>query len=666
MLLLAASLFFVPHYEVTRTPDVVTPNPAVAIATAKGNAYVVTSVQGTQFLSRFDPEGNLVYQVTPMPGAVWFEGTAVDSAGNVYAAVVDSTPVNPPAVFVAKIGPSGNVLFTHPLPAQVGAVMVTAIAVAADGSMYLTGDTYPQGVATTPGAWISNTQAAPGLMNAVAMKLSPAGQLVYATFLDGSAQTGTLYADGTAIAVDGLGNAYIGGTTNDPGFPTTSGAYQATCCAADTPGAFLVKLNPAGSAALYATWLPGESPISIVPGAGGDVTLAWSGANGTTIGTAQLSAANQLSGVVTTSLAFLSPPTGEGSVAAAPDGQGNILVTGKLAPIDLASSEDAFSSGSNFVAVVRAADGALLYSSRLPNGAGGTGIAPDGSGGFVILGTDDGSTDNRTLTMLTRFSPASGPQPAVVGVANVAGDAVSAGLAPGEIVAIYGAGLGPQPGVYGAFVGGQLPMNLGGTEVYVNGLPAPILYAADDQVNAIVPFEIAGSESLSIQLQVDGALSNTARLPELAAEPAIFATLKTGSVKAGEAVALNQDQTANSQQNPAQLGSIVTIWVNGAGLLTPVPPDGTQAPFGVTPVLPVTVQASLGPSPAMIYPPPPYNWVDCEVLYVGGAPGEAAGLVQIDFQLPATTLAPGPFGEVPIQVTVGEVSAISNIWTPPM
>jgi hypothetical protein len=240
-----------------------------------------------------------------------------------------------------------------------------------------------------------------------------------------------------------------------------------------------------------------------------------SGSDGAIVVTAQLSAANTVSGLVNTSFASLSPPPGNGQVAATPDGPGNILVTGELAPANLPVSNGALRNGANFVAIVSAADGALLYASRLPNGAGGIAIAPDGSGGFVVMGTDSGFFDNRMLTMLTRSVPASGPQPSAVGVTNAAGDAVSEGLVPGEKVAIFTAPASVPKKAYPALsVDGQLPLTLGGTEVFVNGTRAPILYASYDQANAIVPFEIAGSEAVNVQLQVNGQWSNTARCPK--------------------------------------------------------------------------------------------------------------------------------------------------------
>ena len=107
----------------------------------------------------------------------------------------------------------------------------------------------------------------------------------------------------------------------------------------------------------------------------------------------------------------------------------------------------------------------------------------------------------------------------------------------------------------------------------------------------------------------------------------------------------------------------MTIFVNGAGLLTPVPADGTPAPIGPIPVLPVTAQASYTAWPPFVYGYLTADWINCEVLYAGAAPGEVAGLLQINFRLPAAP-APGPFGEIPIQVTVGGQTTISGIWTP--
>lgn len=121
--------------------------------------------------------------------------------------------------------------------------------------------------------------------------------------------------------------------------------------------------------------------------------------------------------------------------------------------------------------------------------------------------------------MLTRFSPDTTAAPAIIGMANPAEGSVSEGLAPGEMVPIYGTDLGPDPGVVAAFSNGALPLDLGGTEVLFTGIRAPLLWAADGQVNTIVPFELSGSQTASVQVRANAYLSNVAQLPLLTAEP---------------------------------------------------------------------------------------------------------------------------------------------------
>ncbi len=90
--------------------------------------------------------------------------------------------------------------------------------------------------------------------------------LGYSTFLGGSA--GDERTNG--IAVDSSGNAYITGFTSSSNFPATSGAYQTTL--AGGLDAFIAKLNPTGSALVYATYLGGSYDEDIAYGIAVDAT----------------------------------------------------------------------------------------------------------------------------------------------------------------------------------------------------------------------------------------------------------------------------------------------------------------------------------------------------------------------------------------------------------
>ncbi len=76
----------------------------------------------------------------------------------------------------------------------------------------------------------------------------------YATFLGGSSDEKP-----ANIAVDAGGNAYIGGTTQSPNFPTTTGAFDRTGAAQNFADAFVTKLNPAGTALVYSTFVGGSN-----------------------------------------------------------------------------------------------------------------------------------------------------------------------------------------------------------------------------------------------------------------------------------------------------------------------------------------------------------------------------------------------------------------------
>ena len=134
----------------------------------------------------------------------------------------------------------------------------SAIAVDAAGNAYIAGSTRTDSLAFP---LVDPLQADPkGWVAAFVAKLNPSGSgLIYATYLGGRngsnypAQSATY---GTALAVDAAGNVYVAGNTSDSDFPTRNPIQKSLSGPAD---AFVAKLNAAGSALVYSTYLGGPS-----------------------------------------------------------------------------------------------------------------------------------------------------------------------------------------------------------------------------------------------------------------------------------------------------------------------------------------------------------------------------------------------------------------------
>jgi uncharacterized protein (TIGR03437 family) len=98
-----------------------------------------------------------------------------------------------------------------------------------------------------------------------------------------------------------------------------------------------------------------------------------------------------------------------------------------------------------------------------------------------------------------------------------------------------------------------------------NGIPAPLLYSSDGQINAIAPFEIQGASTANVCVLFQGSSTNCITLDVSNTAPGIF------SLPSGYGAAVNRDGTINSPQNPAAMGSIVSLYVTGLGPGGPLP-----------------------------------------------------------------------------------------------
>jgi len=236
-------------------------------------------------------------------------------------------------------------------------------------------------------------------------------------------------------------------------------------------------------------------------------------------------------------------------------------------------------------------------------------VGADPNGQPVTAATTDG--------MVTVEGP-SGPPLQTQGVLNGA-SLLPGPVAPGEIITLMGVGF------------------LGGTSVLFDGTPAPLLYAGQNQINAVVPYQVAGQTVTQMQVSSAGSVIAGFPLSVVASSPAIFTQDSSGT---GQGAILNEDLSLNSPSNPAQRGSIVAIYATGAGQTNPPGVDGLVAETTSTvPILPVTV--SIG-------------GINCGTRYAGGAPGLISGVLQVNCQIAdSTTLG----GAVPVILMVGNTAS---------
>jgi trimeric autotransporter adhesin len=135
-------------------------------------------------------------------------------------------------------------------------------------------------------------------------------------------------------------------------------------------------------------------------------------------------------------------------------------------------------------------------------------------------------------------------------------------IAPGEVVVIYGTGLGPAQLTQAA---GSPVTQLGSVGVTFNGVAAQMLYASSGQVSAIVPASLSGT-SVQVIATYRSLASNTVNASLAAAAPGVFTANSSGS---GQAAATNQDGSPNAPGNAAAAGSTLTLLATGLAGNTP-------------------------------------------------------------------------------------------------
>ena len=152
--------------------------------------------------------------------------------------------------FVTKLSPDGSALVYSTYLGGAGDDIGLAIGLDLSGAAYVTGSTTSGGFPTSPTAYQTNLR---GSQDAFVTKLKPDGSgIAYSTYLGGTGEE-----TGQAIAVDFfLGNAYIAGETDSSTSFPLSGAYQSSF--GGGLDAFVTKLNAEGSQLIFSTFLGGN------------------------------------------------------------------------------------------------------------------------------------------------------------------------------------------------------------------------------------------------------------------------------------------------------------------------------------------------------------------------------------------------------------------------
>ena len=386
-----------------------------------GNAVQTTiNGSGDAFVTKINPEGTARVYSTYIGGGRdegYFGGGAIatDQAGNAYITGSTTSPdfptvgaiqdkiVHDSDFYVVKLSPSGNGLVYSTYLGGSGRDVGAGIAVDYDGNAYVTG-----------GAGRNFPLASPIFPyrggDAVIAKLNPGGsELVYSTYLGGSSIDA-----GQAIAVDSEGSAYVGGFSyniNSADFPLVTPLQPKH--GGGTRDGFVAKLNPAGDALVYSTYLGGSGDDwveGVAVDAAGNVAVMGNtsstnfplrAAYQATYGGGDLDAfvakLNDTGRTIVFST-YLGGSDGENSVSKREGGigvdpEGGIYVTGMTSsrnfPFRTAGALQPRRSGADAYVTKFQANGAVVYSTPLGgNGSEfGMGVAVDDAGTAHVAGT---------------------------------------------------------------------------------------------------------------------------------------------------------------------------------------------------------------------------------------------------------------------------------------
>jgi uncharacterized protein (TIGR03437 family) len=258
---------------------------------------------------------------------------------------------------------------------------------------------------------------------------------------------------------------------------------------------------------------------------------------------------------------------------------------------------------------------------------------------FTTVDQTPVSTAGVTVDLFINYPP----DPKIAAVVDTA--SYGSTISPGQIISIFGTHLAPSlyalplysTGHYPTTAFEAYPSTLGGTTITFDGIPAPLIYVSPTQVNALVPYEVAGKKTASMIVTRYGEVSPPFQESIANTAPALFTARKSGT---SQGAILQFDSATsvslNSSSNPAASGTAIELFGTGQGVWSPSVTSGTVSDKATAfTTLPVSVTIAGKPA---------------QVLYVGSSPGQVWGLLQVNAVIP-DGVPPGP---QPVVLKVGD------------
>ncbi len=597
--------------------DLVVANALVGISSP--TKILGNTSESSSWVSKLNASGASVFGVR-IGGVYLFEAIASDSAGNVLVAgygpagglpvtpnAYSSSPSGQDSQFACKLNSAdGTPVFCTYLNSS--QISINSIGADASGNVYILANDLKPSFVTTSGA------LSLGSRDVVLLKLDSTGQeLLYAAAFGGNGFEGVLN-----LSVDADGNAYVMGSTSSTDFPGASAG------AIPTPsGTIIAKVDPTGSKILYASYGGAEeTPFGLAVDSAGAAYVSGQTGSGDLFVRKYTA-----SGAAVAYMTEFAQTAGSVAQGIAVDSAGTLTMLGSTAYIGFpqrlstaacqAMTATYPAVGGSFMIRLNP-DGSLFQSTYFP-----AQLPGQYFGAGSILAVQPGQAWLAEEAGVIQIGPASPTVSAVeIQCVSNAASFQSGNIAPGEMVSIFGTGLGPaapQNFTFGS--NGRVASTLAGVQVTFDGAPAPLLYVQQGQINAITPWELAGKLNTNMCVVYHGS-ENCVRPAVGAAAPGVFAAGQ------GQAIAVNQDGTLNSTANPAAVGSIVTLYLTGLGSISPAPADGATVQLPL-PVLVNTIQVAFANADVHSPAIPP-----AEILYAGPAPLEVGGMFQINVRIP--------------------------------